>query len=106
MKTTIIKAPKSWKGAESLVVDYIEDNEIYQDGTGINLESVEIIPFFEQKNAKFFISEFKAIGSHYRISILEHLSEAASDEIKALLIAQLKAEASEAELDKEVENYR
>jgi len=103
MNIKAIKAPKSWEGAEFLVVEYIEDNEIYQDGTGINLESVGVIPYFERKNAKFFISEFKALGSHYRISILDRLSNSAADEIKALLIEHLKKEADEDDLDKEVE---
>jgi len=98
MNIKVIKAPKSWKCAEFLVIDYIEDDEIYQGG--INLESVEIIPKFGKDNDKFFIPEFKALGIHYKVSILDRLSEAASDEIKALLIAHLKSEATDAELDK------
>jgi hypothetical protein len=97
MNIKIIKAPKSWKDVEFFVVDYTEDSEIYKDG--INLESVEVIPKFGKEDALYFIPEFKATGSHYRISILNHLSESASDEIKALLIARLKAEKIEDETE-------
>ena len=109
MNIAVIKSPKGFiKGADVLVVEYVEDSDIYRGG--INLESVEIIPEFGKEDAKFFIPEFKALGSYYRISILEHLSEPTSDKIKTLLIDYLKKEADEAdldaELDEEAENYR
>ena len=109
MNIATIKAPKGLiKGADLLIIEYVEDAQVYQGG--INLEAVEIIPEFCKEDANYFSPELKAIGSHYRISILEHLSESTSDAIKALLIDYLKKEADEAdldaELDKEAENYR